>query len=133
MNECWLCKYNQTQDAKVLSAYITDNAGTMDPMQVAMQVSMDLLAVFPDAEGADVNMCLQHIESHTLNPISRIGSMLRALLRLSDDLQASLRKLDEDGNSALDPKLIDTYLKVQAQILGIYRNPETTKLMFSDR
>ena len=31
-------------------------------------------------------------------------------------------KFDEDGNSTLDPKLIETYLKVQAQIMVIYGN-----------
>jgi hypothetical protein len=133
MDGCWLCRYNQTPDAKILCSFITDNAGTMEPAQVASQVSQDLKMNFPDAEGTDVEMCLQHIETHTLNPICRISSMLRALLRLSDDLQATLRRLDEQGNCALDPKLVETYLKVQAQIISIYRQTEVNKLMFSDR
>jgi len=133
MDECWLCKYNQTTDAKILTSYIVDNAGTMEPAQVASQVSLDLKMNFPDAEGTDADMCLKHIETHTLNPICRISSMLRALLRLNDELQATLRRLDEDGNTTIDPKLVETYLKVQAQIMSIYRQTETNKLMFSDR
>lgn len=122
MNECWLCKYNQTPDAKFFMTYIIDNATVMGTDQVAYQVSLDLAKRHPDAIGIDFDMCLCHIESHTLNPVCRISSSLRALLRLCDELQQNLRKFDEEGNSTLDPKLIETYLKVQAQIMVIYGN-----------
>ena len=128
MDECWLCKYNHTPDAKILAAFITENAGVMGPAQVAAQVSMDLQKLFPDCQGTDPETCLRHIECHTLHPTCRISSMLRALLRLSDELEQNLRRFDEEGNVTLDPKLIETYLKVQARIMAIYAQSETGRI-----
>jgi hypothetical protein len=59
--------------------------------------------------------------------------MLRSLLKLSDDLQQNLRKFDEDGNAIMDSKLVETYLKVQSQIMQIYRTNETNKLLFAEK
>jgi hypothetical protein len=59
--------------------------------------------------------------------------MLRSLLKLSDDLQQNLRKFDEDGNTIMDSKLVETYLKVQSQIMQIYRTNETNKLLFAEK
>jgi hypothetical protein len=128
MGECWLCTYNHTPDAKILAAYIAENSGVMGPAQVAAQVSIDIQKRFPDCEGTDADTCLRHIECHTLHPTCRISSMLRALLRLSDELEQNLRRFDEEGNVTLDPKLIETYLKVQARIMAIYAQSETSRM-----
>ena len=128
MEECWMCKYSQTPDAKLLATFIAENTGVMGPAQVAAQVSIDIYKHFPDCLGADPETCQRHIESHTLHPTCRIGSMLRALLRLSDELEQNLRRFDEEGNVTLDPKLIETYLKVQARIMAIYAQSETSRM-----
>lgn len=133
METCWLCQYNHTTDAKTLASFIAENMGSASTACIAAQVSQDLVERFPDAEGTDHEACLRHIEYHTLNPACRIATMLRSLLRLSDDLQQNLRKFDEEGNSTMDPKLVETFLKVQSQILTIYRTSETNKLLFSEK
>lgn len=133
MEPCWLCQYNHTTDAKTLGSYIVDNMGCASTFSVALQVSQDLQERFPDAEGTCHQSVLRHIESHSLNPTCRIATMLRGLLRLSDDMQQNLRKFDEEGNATMDPKLVETYLKVQSQIMAIYRTSETNKLLFSEK
>lgn len=133
MDPCWLCQFNHTSDAKTLSSYITDNVGCASTASVALQVATDLQERFPDAQGTSVEACLKHIECHTLHPTCRISTMLRSLLRLSDELQQNLRKFDEEGNSTMDPKLVETYLKVQSQIMQIYRTNETNKLLFAEK
>jgi len=133
MDHCWLCQYTHTADAKTLSAYIADNAGSSSMHCIAAQVSSDLQDRYPDAPGTSAEDVLRHIENHSLHPTCRIATMLRGLLRLSDDLQQSLRKFDEDGNAIMEPKLVETYLKVQSQIMQIYRTTETNRLLFSEK
>ncbi len=100
MGECWLCTYNHTPDAKTLAAYIAENSGVMGPAQVAAQVSIDIQKRFPDCHGTDAD----------------------------DELEQNLRRFDEEGNVTLDPKLIETYLKVQARIMAIYAQSETSRM-----
>ena len=128
---CWLCRYNQTEDAKLMQTFITENAGSMSPAQMAAEITRDLQDRHPDAEGICHETCLQHIEGHSLNPTLRISGMLRSLLKLSDELQLNLRRFDEDGNSTLDPKLVETYLKVQQQIMAVYKQTDVNRLLFS--
>ena len=130
---CWLCKFNQTDEARVHQTFIVNNAGTMGPEQRALEVSTSLRAQFPDEAGLDPDTVLQHITLHTLDPTCRISSMLRSLLRLSGDMEGNLRKFDEDGNAELDPKLVETYLKVQSQIMTIYRQTDVSKLLFAHK
>jgi len=133
MNACWLCQYTHTADAKTYGNFIVENMGCASVHSIAEQVSEDLRTKYPDAEGTDVETCCVHIEHHTLHPICRIATMLRSLLRLSDEMEQNVRKCDEDGNSLMDPKMLETYLKLQGQILQIYRISESSKLLFSER
>jgi len=133
MEPCWLCQFTHTSDAKTLSAYIADNCGCASNASIALQVAEDLQERFPDTPGTSVEAVLRHIECHSLHPSCRIATMLRGLLRLSDDLQQNIRKFDEEGNPIMDPKLVETYLKVQSQIMQIYRTSETNKLLFAEK
>jgi hypothetical protein len=133
MEPCWLCQFNHTSDAKTLTSFIADNVGCASTASVALQVAEDLQERFPDTPGTSFEACLKHIENHTLHPTCRISTMLRSLLKLSDDLQQNLRKFDEDGNAIMDSKLVETYLKVQSQIMQIYRTNETNKLLFAEK
>ncbi len=133
MQSCWLCQFNHTSDAKTLTSFIAENMGCASTTTIAQQVAEDLQNRFPDAAGTSYEACLAHIENHTLHPTCRISVMLRSLLKLSDDLQQNLRKFDEDGNTIMDSKLVETYLKVQSQIMQIYRTNETNKLLFAEK
>ncbi len=131
MEACWLCKYSQTADAKLFSTFIADNALTMSPDQVAAQISRDIEKQFPDAEGTDIDAVMQHIRYHTLDPACRLASMLRSLTRLHDDVESQLHRMDEHGNENLDPKLVDTFLKIQSQLLLIYRQVGGSRMKFT--
>lgn len=133
MTMCWLCMYNTTDEARVHQNFIADNAGTMDPHQRALEVSRSLLEQHPDAPGLDPHTVLEHITSHTLDPVCRISTMLRSLLRVSAELEGNLRKFDEEGNAEVDHKMVEVYLKVQSQIMAIYRQTDVTKLLFAHR
>jgi hypothetical protein len=133
MEPCWLCSHTHTQDAKTLSSFIAENAGCASAQCIAVQVAEDLQDRFPEEPGTSVEAVLRHIECHTLHPTFRIATMLRGLLKLSDDLGHSLRQCDEEGRVTLDPKQVETYLKVQSQIMQIYRTSETNKLLFADK
>ena len=123
-----MCQYTHTSDAKTISAFITDNVGSISHLCIALQVAEDLQDRYPDAEGTSVEAIIKHIESHTLHPTCSIATMLRNLLKLSDDLQTILKQ-DENADS----KTIDIYLKVQSQIIQIYRLNETSKMLFSEK
>lgn len=128
MDTCWLCAYTHTSDAKTISSFITDNVGSISHVCIALQVAEDLQERYPDAEGTSVEAIIRHIESHTLHPTCRIATMLRNLLRLCDQLQTSLQ-----NEEVVDVKTVETYLKVQSQILQIYRLNETNKMLFSEK
>jgi hypothetical protein len=132
MQACWLCKFSQSDDAKLFSAFISDNALTMSPDQVAAEICKDLETRFPDAEGVDVDSVMQHIRYHTLDPTCRIASMLRSLTRLHDDVESQLHRMDEHGNENLDPKMIETFLKIQSSMLIIYRQVGGSRVKFSN-
>ena len=128
MESCWLCQYTHTTDAKTISGFITDNVGSISHVCIALQVAEDLQDRYPDAEGTSVEAVIRHIECHTLHPTCRIATMLRNLLKLSDQLQNTLSQ-----EETADVKTIDTYLKVQSQILQIYKLNETNKMLFSEK
>ena len=133
MEPCWLCHHTHTEDAKTIAAFISENAGCASAQCIALQVAEDLQDKFPEQPGTSVEAVLRHIETHTLHPTFRIASMLRGLLRLSDDMGHSLRQVDEEGRVLLDLKQVEIYLKVQSQIMQIYRTSETNKLLFAEK
>jgi len=72
----------------------------------------------------------EHITSHTLNPVIRVGMMLRELLEIKDRMKGELHKIDANGQHlGMDPKMIESYLRVQTQVLNVYRS-EPSKMQF---
>ena len=132
MQACWLCKFCQTPEAKLFGTFIADNALTMAPEQVANQISCDLEAKYPEADGIDIDAVSQHIRYHTLDPTCRIASMLRSLTRLHDDVECQLHRMDENGHENLDPKMIETFLKIESQLLLIYRQVGGSRMKFTN-
>jgi len=128
---CFLCRFNNTSHAKLAQAFITDNAGCMTTHEMAADLAADLTVSVPDAVGIDRAMILIHIEEHSLNPNLRLSLMLRNLFKLSDSLLLNMNKVDESGNTTVDAKLVETYLKVQTQIMTIYKQNELNKLLFA--
>lgn len=129
MHECWLCLYNHTEEAKNLMAFIHENIGSASADSLAAQVSAELCSKYPCVPGIGVQECKAHIESHTLHPVCRVGTMLRNLLSLSEDLEKGMRMKDENGFPVLDLKLTRAYIEVQSQIMTIYKSGDQ-KLMF---
>jgi len=128
---CFLCRFNNTSHAKLAQTFITDNAGCMTAHEMAADLAADLTVSVPDAVGIDRAAILTHIEEHSLNPNLRLSQMLRNLFKLSDSLLLNLNKVDESGNTTIDAKLVETYLKVQNQIMTIYKQNELNKLLFA--
>jgi hypothetical protein len=127
---CWLCRFNSSADAKTAQSFITENAGAMTPHEMAADLTRDLNVIHPGC--IDEDACHTHIMEHSLNPSLQMALMLRSLLRLRDDVQKNLRHVDEEGNTTVDPKLVETYLKVQNQIMTLYKTNEVNKLLFSN-
>ena len=58
--------------------------------------------------------------------------MLRGLLDLGEKMKGDLYKLDANGhNLGLDPKMIDVYLRLQTQIVSVYRS-EPARMLFNN-
>lgn len=118
---CWLCRFNQTDDAKTYMAFVLDNIGQMSMDQMAADIAAKLTDTEMTAQGV-----LEHFHHHTLHPTLRITEMLRSLLRMSSQMDRDIR----DENGRLDPKGVEMYLKLQNQIIAIYRIGESKRLMF---
>jgi hypothetical protein len=126
---CWLCTHNTEQLAMSMTQFIQDHVGTMDLDILAAEVHNELSGQI-DTDGIDVRTVKEHITTHTLNPTVRLGVTLRNLLDLSEQVRGDLRKVDATGQSmGLDPKMIDAYIRLQGQILNVYKS-ETNRMMF---
>jgi hypothetical protein len=108
---------------------MSENVGAMSPETMAQEMHRILVSLHPDEEGVDVATCLRHLKHHTLTPVIRLAMMLRNLLHLSDEMVMTLDRLGED----VDLKVVETFLKLQSQILLVYKNPDTNKMLFADR
>jgi hypothetical protein len=112
-----------------MTHFIQDHVGTMDLDILAAEVHNELVGQVNTA-GVDVRTVKEHITTHTLHPTVRLGVTLRHLLDLSDQVRGDLRKVDANGQSmGLDPKMIDAYIRLQGQILNVYKS-ESNRMMF---
>ena len=119
--------------------FILENVGHMHIDTMTAEVHRELqrrVSVFccdeNDTIDVDLNMVREHITTHTLNPTIRIGIMLRGLLDLGEKMKGDLYKLDANGhNLGLDPKMIDVYLRLQTQIVSVYRS-EPARMLFNN-
>ena len=131
--ECWLCCFNQTPQARVAHLYMCQNVGVMDPAVMASEISNELRNQLPPGTvGLTPEVCLEHINEHSLTPVIRLGAMLRSLFEVSEELRMTMRSFDDDGKPTLCLKTTDVWLKVQNNILTLYSKGETNKLLFSD-
>ena len=130
---CWLCKFNSDRDAIDMNQFIQENIASMPVETLAREVAAELQNRKPNLTDADLDVVTiqHHIQSHTLNPTVRIGITLRHMLDLSDKVRGHLDKVDKDGqNLGLDPKMLDSYIRLQSQILNIYKS-ETNRMLFN--
>ena len=131
---CWLCKFNSDRDAIDMNQFIQENIASMPVETLAREVAAELQDRKPNLTDADLDVVTiqHHIQSHTLNPTVRIGITLRHMLDLSDKVRGHLDKVDKDGqNLGLDPKMLDSYIRLQSQILNIYKS-ETNRMLFNN-
>ena len=135
---CFLCKFNTHKDAIEMTQFINENIGSMHIDSLSHEVSNELSTRFmqnvmdesvPDSIHVDI--IREHITTHTLNPSVRVGIMLKGLLDLGERMKADLYKTDANGqNMGLDPKMIDVYLRLQSQIVNLYKC-EPTKMAYN--
>ena len=119
--------------------FIQENVGTMSIDALSHEVHAELanrreplMVTTNDVFIDDISLAVirEHIASHTLNPVVRVGVMLRELFELKDRMKGELHKTDASGQQlGMDPKMIESYLKVQVQILNVYRS-EPTKMQY---
>ena len=121
---CFLCRFNTHKDAIEMNQFIEENIGHMHPDVIAQDVHAELANRMTDGnEAMSASMIKEHIYSHTLNPVIRIGIMLRGLVDLDDKMRHDLYKIDAQGQSlGLDPKMIDAYLRLQSQVINLYKS-----------
>jgi hypothetical protein len=136
---CFLCRFSCRVEAVDMNQYAEDNIGTMHPDVIAHEIHRELnnrAAQLMDNEGEIMCMAMseaeikRHIYSHTLNPVVRTGIMLRNLVELDDKMKSDMYKVDNQGQCVgLEPKMIDTYLRLQNQMMNLYRG-DLSKMPF---
>ena len=137
---CFLCRYYNThKDAIEMNQFIEENIGYMNLDVIAQEVHTELTKRSRNGMTDDIDnlaiisqsMIKEHITSHTLNPVIRIGIMLRGLLDLDDKMKNDLYKVDTQGQClGLDPRMIDAYLRLQNQVINLYKS-DPAKLPFN--
>ena len=119
-----------------MNQFIEENIGIMHIDAIAHEVHLELSNRTSMSDECDVMspcMVKEHICSHTLNPTIRIGIMLRSLLDLDNKMKNDLYKLDSQGQClGLDPKMIDAYLRLQNQVINLYKS-DPSRLPFNNK
>jgi hypothetical protein len=134
-HHCFLCRFNTHKDSVDMHQFIQENIGNMHVDNLAQEVHTELSNRQEPmdencGESIRLEIIREHITSHTLNPVIRIGMMIRELLDLKDRVRGDLHKTDTNGQQlGLDPKMIDVYLRLQGQIVNVYKS-EPTKMLF---
>lgn len=85
-----------------MNQFIEENIGYMNLDVIAQEVHTELTKRSRNGMTDDIDnlaiisqsMIKEHITSHTLNPVIRIGIMLRGLLDLDDKMKNDLYKVD---------------------------------------
>jgi hypothetical protein len=123
---CFLCRFSNHRDAVDMNQFIEENMGFMNLDAIAREVHLELINRnhgMTDSEPMTEQGVREHITSHTLNPVIRVGIMLRGLLDLDDKMKNDLYKVDAQGQClGLDPKMIDAYLRLQNQVINLYKS-----------
>ena len=124
--QCFLCRFNNHRDAIDMNQFIEENVGFMNVDAVAREVHLELVnrnQGMTDSEAMTEQGVKDHITSHTLNPVIRVGVMLFGNLELYDKMKNDLYKVDSQGQClGLDPKMIDAYLRLQNQVINLYKS-----------
>ena len=114
-----------------MNQFIYDNIASMSQDALVSEVLNEMRTRQPSVHEITADTIRDHIQTHTLNPTIRIGLTLRNMLDLSDKVRSHLDKVDANGqNMGLDPKMLDSYIRLQNQILNMYKS-ETNKMLFN--
>lgn len=128
-SSCFMCRFNTHKDVVLMNQFIEENIGFMDLNVISHEVFVELNnrnQGMSDNEPMTEAAVREHITTHTLNPVIRVGMMLRSLFDLEEKMKHDLYKVDAQGNNmGLDPKMIDSYLKLQNQAVNLYKSDPT--------
>jgi hypothetical protein len=129
-SSCYMCRFNTHKDVVLMNQFIEENIGFMDLNVISHEVFIELNnrnQGMSDNEPMTEAAVREHITTHTLDPVIRVGMMLRSLFDLEEKMKHDLYKVDAQGNNmGLDPKMIDSYLKLQNQAVNLYKSYPTT-------
>ena len=139
VSSCFLCRFSTHRDAIDMNQFIEENIGSMHVDTLAHEVHLELVnriqsqnRMVDDLDTVHPTVVRDHICSHTLNPVIRMGIMLRGLLDLDDKMKNDLHKIDAQGQSlGLDPKMIEAYLRLQNQVVNLYKC-DASRMMFKN-
>jgi len=135
---CFLCRFNTHKDVVEMHQFIEENIGSMHLDTLSNEVHLELVnrcqgsMVNEFMDTMHPNIVREHISAHTLNPVIRMGIMMRGLLDLDNKMKNDLHKLDAQGQTlGLDPKMIEAYLRLQTQVVNLYKC-DPSRMMFKN-
>jgi len=74
-----------------------------------------------------------HLLKHMLHPTVRVAHILRNLLDLSETLREVVVSRAEDNTPLIDVRTVTVYLKVVNEIMQVYKNTDTARMLFADQ
>eukprot|EP00961_Rhodomonas_salina_P159669 2150490-Rhodomonas_salina.2 len=137
---CWMCLYQNDEDAKRLMEFIVRSVGYIDTFNISAQVSTFIHTRYKNVTdgkgnvvpvtGASPMDIEKHIKKHILHPKVRIAVIIKELLEFQDHLHKNLVVEDcSTGLTAVDKGNVELYLKVISQITTLYK-AETSSMLF---
>ena len=129
---CWLCENAQREEAKRAHEFMVERIHAVVPRCMAKSIAEHLTR---SLGGTDEGLpcegeVLVHIERHVLHPQVRLGTTLRNLVELSENLREVVSTRGEDDTPLVDVRAASLYLKVVSEVMQVYRNTDPSKLLF---
>lgn len=124
---CWCCNNASTVCVQKFHSFVVEKAHLVTVTEMATQ----FLVVYPNVD--TVENLVEHVNTHFLHPSVFVSRTLRNLIKMSDQIQQITTSVnEEDGSPLVDSRSVNLYLKIVNDIMGIYRNTEMKKMLYSE-
>ncbi len=130
---CWLCENSANADVQSFHTFAVQSAHCVDALAMARHLQEHLLESLGEDACPSVEEIHTHLQKHVLHPTVRIAHILRSLLDLSETLREVVVSRAEDDTPLIDVRTVTVYLKVVSEIMQVYKNADTTRMLFSDQ
>ena len=122
---CWCCSNIDKDEVQQFHNFVVEHA----PFITVDDMVTQFLTIYPDLDTRE--SITNHLDSHFIHPSLHVANSIRSLIQINNQIKKTISTTDEtDGSQLVDTRSIRMFLKVTNELIGIYKNAETKKMLF---